>query len=77
MNGITALITVAAAAFSGLLVAVALGAIAGLFVMWLWNLAVFGTIPGVPEIGYFNAWGLYLLCAILFKSTSRKEKEDK
>ena len=76
MDKLIAIVAVAgAAAMGGLFVAIAFGAIAGLFVMWLWNAAVFGTIPGVPEIGYFNAWGLYILCSILFKSSVKVERK--
>ena len=50
------------------LLSIALGGIIALPIMWLWNAAVVGTIPGVLEISYFNAWGLFLLCSILFKT---------
>ena len=77
MDKLIALIVVAGfAAVGGLLVAVAFGAIAAVFVMLLWNAALVGTVPGVAEIGYFAAWGMYILCSILFK-TSITNKSSK
>lgn len=54
------------------IVAVAFGALMALPVMWLWNYAAVGNIAGLSEINYLHAWGLYILCNILFKSTSSK-----
>ena len=42
-------------------------------VWWLWNAAM--PDIGVPEIGYWNAYCLTLLCAILFRGNSVHLKE--
>ncbi len=58
-------------------IAMAVG-IAGLFlvifsllvtlpVMWLWN-ALLPDLFGIQEIGFWQAWGLYVLASILFKA---------
>jgi uncharacterized membrane protein (DUF485 family) len=42
--------------------------------MWLWNgLAV--ALFSLPIITYWQAWGIYILSNILFKSTSKREKK--
>lgn len=42
--------------------------------MWLWNgLAV--ALFSLPVITYWQAWGVYILSNILFKSTSKREKK--
>jgi hypothetical protein len=38
----------------------------GLVVMWLWNWLM-PDIFGLPELGYWQAWGLLILSTILFK----------
>jgi hypothetical protein len=52
---------------------IALWAVVGLFiafpVMWLWNW-IMPTLFRFSHITYWQAYGLYLLCAILFKSSS-------
>ncbi|HWE19650.1 MAG TPA: hypothetical protein VG758_21115 [Hyphomicrobiaceae bacterium] len=51
---------------------VLLGAAFALPVMWLWN----GVLPNlfvanvVKPIDFWNAWGLLILCGLLFKGTS-------
>jgi hypothetical protein len=48
-----------------------LGALLAFPVMWLWN----GVLPNLfhtsvtKEIDFWNAWGLLILCGLLFKST--------
>jgi hypothetical protein len=52
--------------FSGLLLA--------LPVMWLWNY----TLPSIfqlPEIGYWQAFCLYYLCGLLFKTTMNRSTD--
>lgn len=44
-----------------------LGAIISLPVMLLWDWLM-PTIFGLPEITWFQAWGLTALCSLLFKS---------
>ena len=42
--------------------------------MWLWNgLAV--ALFSLPVITYWQAWGIYILSNILFKSSSKREKK--
>lgn len=51
---------------------VLMGCILALPVMWLWN----GVLPNlfepgaVRQIDFWNAWGLLILCGLLFKSHS-------
>ena len=61
--------------FVGLvLVAIALGAIVAFPVMLLWNGCLVSAIDGVKEISYLQAWGLYILSNLIFKtSVSRKD----
>jgi len=44
-------------------------------VMWLWNNALVGAINGVNNIEWLQAWGISILCGILFKSQITKTKE--
>lgn len=59
----------------GLAVAfVALVLIAGLLfsfpVMWLWNGCLVGLVTGItPITSVWKAWGILVLCGILFKSS--------
>lgn len=45
-------------------------------VMWCWDYAISG-IFNLPEITYWQAFALYILCGLLFKSTKTIEKEKK
>jgi len=38
-----------------------------LILMLIWNAAIPG-IFGLPNLGYWSAMGLYLVCSLLFKS---------
>ena len=61
-------------AFAGLLVFIVLfGLLMSLPVMWLWNGCLVPAVSGVHEIGWLQAWGLSLLCSLLFKDTSSKD----
>jgi len=51
----------------GIVLAVALAFVFGLFVMLLWNWLM-PEIFGLGQIDYWQAWGLVLLAHILFKS---------
>lgn len=52
------------------LVAILTGALLfGFPVMWLWNWLMPG-IFGLPEISFWQAWGLLTLCGFLFKPAS-------
>ena len=67
MNLLTAIITAV-----GLLLFVA--ALISLPVMLLWDWLM-PTIFGLPEITWFQAWGLLFLCGLLFKSNITTKKE--
>ena len=45
------------------------GALLALPVMWLWNWLM-PDLFGLREIGWAQAWGLFVLCGFLFKSSS-------
>lgn len=47
------------------------GALLALPVMWLWNGVVLDLFAAgaVRPIGFWGAWGLLILCGLLFKST--------
>lgn len=44
------------------------GLLLSLPVMWLWNACLIPAIPGLQTIGWMQAWGISILCGILFKS---------
>ena len=48
----------------------------GLVVMWLWNWLM-PDIFGLPEITYWQGWGLLLLSCILFKGFGSGSSESK
>ena len=62
--------------FVGMFVAIAFGALAAIPVMLLWNWCVAGFLP-VGELGYFQAWGIYVLCNLLFRSIAKVERSNK
>lgn len=49
---------------------IGLSAAVAAIVMALWNW-VMVSIFGLPAISFWLAWGLMILCSILFKSTAR------
>ena len=54
----------------GIIAIIVLGLILSLPVMWLWNGVLIAAIPGIKEIGWLQAWGILILCGLLFKSSS-------
>ena len=54
----------------GIVAIVVLGLILSLPVMWLWNACLVAAIPGIKEIGWLQAWGIMILCGMLFKNSS-------
>lgn len=54
-------------AITGLIVVI--GVLIALPVMWLWNYLC-PELFNLPKIGFWQAWGLYILCSTLFKSSS-------
>lgn len=55
-------------------VVVFFGLLFSLPVMWLWNACLVAAIPGVKEIGWLQAWGIMVLCGLLFKPYSPKSE---
>ncbi len=45
-------------------------------VMGLWNGALVAAIPIIKDIGYWQAWGIYLLFGFLFRHTSNVSKSE-
>ncbi len=52
---------------ASVVVAVVVGLLFSLPVMWLWNAALVPAIPGIQTIGWLQAWGILMLCGFLFK----------
>lgn len=48
--------------------------IAGFLVMLLWN-ALMPTLFGLPALTYFQSYGLYMLCWLLFGKPASTSKE--
>ena len=50
------------------------------FVVWiamlLWNGALHNVFPAVPEVTFWQMWGLYLLSNILFKSSGSSNSKS-
>ena len=55
-----------------LVLAVFIGLLFSLPVMLLWNGCLVGAIAGVNEITWLQAWGILVLCGLLFKSSDVK-----
>lgn len=51
------------------------GLLFSLPVMWLWNAALVPAIPGLAQIGWLQAWGILVLCGLLFKPSIASNKE--
>ena len=66
--------TVIATVILGLALIVFISFLLALPVMLLWD-AVIPAIFQLPEITWLQAWGLSLLCGLLFKSHITKNKE--
>lgn len=60
----------------GVTVIVFFGLLFSLPVMWLWNAALVPAIPGVAKIGWLQAWGILILCGMLFKNSSTPADKD-
>lgn len=60
--------------FTALALVVFVSFLLSLPVMLLWD-AVIPAIFGLPEITWLQAWGLSLLCGLLFKSHITDKKE--
>jgi hypothetical protein len=53
----------------GLAVLVILSGIMAVPVMWLWNGFLVPAVNGVHQISWPQAWGISILCGILFKDS--------
>ena len=62
-------------AITAAVIIVFFGMLLSLPVMWLWNACLVPAIPGVAEIGWLQAWGILILCGILFKPYNGSNKE--
>lgn len=62
-------------AITAAVIIVFFGLLLSLPVMWLWNAALVPAIPGVKAIGWLQAWGILILCGILFKPYNSSNKE--
>lgn len=51
-----------------------MGFIVAIPVWFLWNWVMAGAL-GLPGLTYFQSWGLYLLCVILFHSSGTTQKD--
>jgi hypothetical protein len=56
-------------AMIGVVIIIASGLLFSLPVMWLWNGCLIAAIPGIKSIGWLQAWGILILCGLLFKSS--------
>lgn len=52
------------------------GLVFSLPVMWLWNLCLVPAIPGIKTIGWLQAWGIMILCGLLFKPSTSSSNQD-
>lgn len=68
-----AFVTVAGAVVGFVLLVAVFGLIFALPVMWLWNGCIVPAVSGVHEIGWLQAWGISILCGLLFKSSSSND----
>jgi hypothetical protein len=51
--------------------AIVFGLLLGFPVMWLWNACLVGLVTGIgPITSFWQAFGLMVLCGLLFKSSS-------
>ena len=47
----------------------------GAVLMWLWN-AIIVVVFGAPIFSYWQAYGICIICNILFKSTTVSSKKE-
>ena len=59
-----------------LILAFAVGAFEAWIVTLLWNAVLVTLFPSLPTLSFWLAWGLMILCNILFKSISVSTKRD-
>jgi hypothetical protein len=59
-----------------LLGAVVIGIFLAWPIQWLWNNALVGSINGINPISFWQAYGIYILSSIMFRSTATASKKD-
>ena len=59
---------------SVIVLVVVLGLIMSWPVMMLWNGCLVDAVSGVKEIGWLQAWGILVLCGMLFKTSVSKSE---
>lgn len=61
-----------------LLGAIVMGIFLAWPIQWLWNHALVGAVNGVNPIGFWQAYCIYILSTLLFRSsTTSSSKKDK
>lgn len=56
-------------------VAVLISFLYGTILMWLWN-AVIVIVFAAPALNYWQAYGICIICNLLFKSTNTSAKKE-
>lgn len=57
-----------------LLSAIVIGVILAWPIQWLWNHSLVGTIDGIHPISFWQAYGIFLLVNLVFRSKINKDK---
>jgi len=55
---------------------VVLGLLISYPMMLLWNGCLVAAIPGIKTIGWLQAWGIMVLCEMLFKNSSSSSSSN-
>ena len=61
---------------AGVAIIIFFGLLVSLPVMWLWNIALVPAIPGITKISWLQAWGILILCGLLFKPSMNNNKDS-
>ena len=69
-NKMETFVKVVGIAVLGVIAVVVVGLIMSLPVMWLWKGCLVAANPGIKEIGWLQAWGIMILCGMLFNKGS-------
>lgn len=67
-----ALVTAVGGIVTIIVMVVVLGLVMSWPVMMLWNGCLVDAVSGVKEIGWLQAWGILVLCGMLFKTSVSK-----
>lgn len=59
-----------------LLGAIVMGIILAWPIQWLWNHALVGAVNGVNPIGFWQAYGIFLLGNLVFRSSVNSKSKD-